>query len=376
MNLIDILRRRDRKIIVFGTGSASRRIVPFIRSISYFIDNDSRKWGKSFMNKKVYDPKIILGEKLDEILIVVASMFYEEISQQLSKMGLEEDKHFIKGVILEEDLDEVLKRNSAIMARMYDKKVIESLKKFETKFVPNKPIFINSIPKSGTHLLRNIIAHFIDERYIHWNFVHYETLDEAQNELLQGEKKLFTGHLPKDFKTSTFASKCNMLTLIRDPYDLVLSTAKFLYSEIIPWNRIGHYIQANEISVQETISYVISGIQLGNDGIPRLSESYLKWGIQWFDDAVQVIRFEDLIYHIKNINNKESEIYFLNIFNSIGIDLPKDWKDRVLSGADRNISLTSAVVKNIDKSQFKLTENHKKMIEVIASNLRKTLGYA
>ncbi|MEB1806659.1 MAG: FkbM family methyltransferase [Bacillaceae bacterium] len=86
----------SKKIIIFGTGKAAELILEKIsfHSILYYIDNDKKKWNSTFSGKYVYPPKKLLEESEHEIIILVASMYYQSISQQLKGMGFIEEKDF------------------------------------------------------------------------------------------------------------------------------------------------------------------------------------------------------------------------------------------------------------------------------------------
>ncbi|MBB6632572.1 glycosyltransferase [Cohnella thailandensis] len=94
-------RFAKKSIAVFGTGEASKRVLNMLRSldveVEYFLDNNSKKWGESFEGASVISPDEINSRSLDDSLIIIASMYYKDISEQLVEMGLEIDKHFING---------------------------------------------------------------------------------------------------------------------------------------------------------------------------------------------------------------------------------------------------------------------------------------
>ncbi|URM33466.1 glycosyltransferase family 8 protein [Cytobacillus firmus] len=89
-----------RKIVVFGTGKSGQELYNRIQElgydISYFIDNNKILWDQSLLNDKIVkSPEVLLQEKKENIFIIVASMFYEEIMEQLKSMGFIENIHII-----------------------------------------------------------------------------------------------------------------------------------------------------------------------------------------------------------------------------------------------------------------------------------------
>jgi FkbM family methyltransferase len=88
----------NKFIVIFGTGTASKQIsnnIPF--PIHYYLDNNPEKWGTDFNHVKVYNPSQLLDEPKDNLAVIVASMYYEEIADQLIQMGLVENQHFWNG---------------------------------------------------------------------------------------------------------------------------------------------------------------------------------------------------------------------------------------------------------------------------------------
>lgn len=86
-----------KKIIYFGTGSSSERLYELLPRPTYFIDNDKTKWGKSFKTLPIYSPEKLVKENRDEIVIIVASQFFDEIANQLDRIGFTKNDHYFNG---------------------------------------------------------------------------------------------------------------------------------------------------------------------------------------------------------------------------------------------------------------------------------------
>ncbi|MDD1503984.1 glycosyltransferase family 8 protein [Lysinibacillus sp. CNPSo 3705] len=91
--------KKLKEIIVFGTGKAGEKLSKYLAiqgyEISYYLDNDVSKKDCEFMGKSVYLPNYIANNFSNErMLIIVASQYYDEISKQLNKMGLEENNDY------------------------------------------------------------------------------------------------------------------------------------------------------------------------------------------------------------------------------------------------------------------------------------------
>jgi MoaA/NifB/PqqE/SkfB family radical SAM enzyme len=92
-------RLEGRKVILFGTGSAGRRIARnFPLEIAYFVDNSPKTWGGRCMEKPVENPEKLRLENPGGVAIIVASQYYAEISKQLQGMGFEEEINYWNGL--------------------------------------------------------------------------------------------------------------------------------------------------------------------------------------------------------------------------------------------------------------------------------------
>ncbi len=90
-------RIRDKKLVIFGTGSASEFISQYIKEPAYYVDNDSKKWGQSYRQVLIKDPRCLATEDPEQLVIVVASQYYQEIAEDLLQMGFMENHHFWNG---------------------------------------------------------------------------------------------------------------------------------------------------------------------------------------------------------------------------------------------------------------------------------------
>ena len=65
------------------------------KGIDYFVDNDPKLIGSSYMGKMIYSPEKLLEEDKDSITIFIGSIIHHlEIEIQLMDMGFEKDIHF------------------------------------------------------------------------------------------------------------------------------------------------------------------------------------------------------------------------------------------------------------------------------------------
>lgn len=101
-SIIDLIKlTMKKKLIIFGTGLIGKIIGEFFENrIEYFVDNDISKQNTMFLNKKVFSLEILATENKERVVIIIASMFYADIKNQLIKMGFQEKEHFWNGIEL------------------------------------------------------------------------------------------------------------------------------------------------------------------------------------------------------------------------------------------------------------------------------------
>jgi len=78
------------KCIIFGasqSGENALRVLGRQFQILGFSDNDKKKWGQSFLGKKVYPPQE-LADREEKVKIIIASVYYASINKQLRGYGL------------------------------------------------------------------------------------------------------------------------------------------------------------------------------------------------------------------------------------------------------------------------------------------------
>jgi len=89
---------KDKTIIFFGTGSAVQKIYAhFPLKAVYYVDNNKQKWGTNFADAVIYNPEQLIKEKKEQIAIIIASQYFQEIALQLQTMRFEENIHYWNG---------------------------------------------------------------------------------------------------------------------------------------------------------------------------------------------------------------------------------------------------------------------------------------
>lgn len=239
-----------------------------------------------------------------------------------------------------------------------------------------KPIFLNSIPKSGSHLLRNILRMFVPvsqqykDDFIQWpNISKHMAAFEPKNNFL------VSAHLLYSDKSAMLANRTNKILLVRDPYTWVMAQARFLVSQQVT-GQFDH-LKKSPLTVDDMLSLMIVGIYQKS---PPLRDQYNMFAVAWMGSDVHVVKYEDLVTHVSAIETDEAERYFSALFAACGIRKPDNWRQRVAIGADKKQSGTARENLSIQDQSYsfpdELSERHKQMVEYHAPGLRAFLGYS
>ncbi|MEQ1779721.1 MAG: hypothetical protein ABMA14_00050 [Hyphomonadaceae bacterium] len=259
----------------------------------------------------------------------------------------------------------------------------DSVRNAAEAFVPQRlehPLFLNSVPKTGTHLLRNILLMFVDyEQAFEDDFIQVHNVHSHSHAFSKAKPRFSWGHLNHTEEASRIVGDSRILALVRDPYSYVLSFTRFLFSDQ-EGSTFAQYVRAHSIPVERVISFVIFGNL--NDAVycPDLRNSFMLNGVQWLGDATLLVRYEELVFNISVLRKLDFETYtydyFSNLLGHCGLAMPVDWRERVEAGADRRLSYTARENLNVHRTiPDSLSEDQKMMVEIAAPGLRAALGY-
>jgi len=252
---------------------------------------------------------------------------------------------------------------------------VETHEQFTFQPLRNR-IFVNAVPKCGTMLLRNIILMFVPWKQHYSPFVtaatptHLKALGSEQHDF-------FTGHMNHTPVTSCLLKPFRHVLIIRDPYSYVLSYARFFYTkQLYETTKLGKFVQDHNLSFDEVVPYIIRGWSFEGESHPSVNNIFIHNAISWFGPECKVVKYETLRQNVDNINSAESEDYFSQLLGFLGIPLPSDWRQRVIAGANPNISGTFSANLGIDGNRRDhLSDAEKLLFSVVAPTLRAALGY-
>jgi hypothetical protein len=235
-------------------------------------------------------------------------------------------------------------------------------------------VFMNSVPKCGTHLMRNILRMFVPpEQQYHAQFIQHAILRQHLSAFSKGAPRLSWGHLFFSDDAAIVLRQVRHLLLVRDPYDWVLARARFFLSDNFQAQL--EHLKGGNVSMEEMLNMMIVGI---HDRMPTMQEIFLHNAVSWMGTKVRLLRFEDLMSQLKALDTPEAEAFFRDLLEFCGIELPADWRERVVIGSDPKQSGTArenlvGVAAEIPKE---LPEIQKRLVDFAAPGLRAILGYS
>lgn len=126
--------------------------------------------------------------------------------------------------------------------------------------------------------------------------------------------------------------------------------------------------------IEEVLNLMIFGI-IGKAATIR--EIYQHNALAWMGTNARIIRMEDLVAAVKDLDSDDSEKFFTDLFESYGIEKPADWRERVLIGSDREQSGTARenLAGGTGDIPDELPETQKRLVDHILSGVREVLGY-
>ena len=234
-------------------------------------------------------------------------------------------------------------------------------------------LFLNSVPKSGSHLLKNIVRMFVPvEQQYNVDFIQYPTL-QKHHQVFLGQPRLSWGHLLFGDMPAVLLKNVRHVLLVRDPYDWVLARSRFFLSDNFQGNL--EHIKKGRTNIDDFMNMMIVGV---HNLFPTMNDIYLNNAVSWLGTSAKIIQYETVIRHVKNLDTPEAKAFFSDLLGFADIDLPDDWKERVLVGSDRKQSGTARenlMLEGIEVPN-ELPEMQKKLVDHTNPGLRQLLGYA
>jgi hypothetical protein len=235
-----------------------------------------------------------------------------------------------------------------------------------------RPLFLNSVPKCGSHLLRNIIRMFVPvEHQYNVQFIQHQIIGEHFGAFADPRNLLSWGHLMFNDTTAVAVGNVRHVLLVRDPYDWAIARARFFVSDEFKGFAL---LKEGSLSIEAILNMMILGI---HEKAPPLAALFTYNALAWLGTGVHLVRYEDLIAALKDLDGEGGERFFGELFEACGIERPDDWRERVRIGSDRKQSGTARENLTGVGIEFpsQLPHLQKRMIDFAAPGLRALLGY-
>ena len=250
----------------------------------------------------------------------------------------------------------------------------EQNRRFSQKAL-QQPVFLNSVPKCGTHLFRNIVRMFVpvDQQY-HRAFIQIPILQQHLAAFTQTRPMVSWGHLLFSDDSARALKGVRHTILVRDPYDWVLARARFFLSDTFQGKMEG--LKGGAVSIEEVLNMMIFGIY---DKAPSMQDIFVHNAAAWMGTQARILKMEELLHAVRNLDSGEAADYFGETFEFLGIGpLPDDWRERVRIGSDRRQSGTARenLAGPASDVPNELPDAQKRLVDFAIPGLRELLGYA
>jgi hypothetical protein len=237
-----------------------------------------------------------------------------------------------------------------------------------------EPVFLNSVPKSGSHLLRNILRMFVPvEQQYQADFIQWPNMQEHRGAFSADKPMLSWGHLLMADASVIETTSTRRILLYRDPYDWVIARARFFLSEQFSGN-VDH-LSSGDLSVDELLTMMIFGLP---GKAPSLNAIYELNAAAWLGTRVFPVKYEDVVANLAAIDSDQASQFFGAIFDACGIAQPDNWRERITIGSDKVQSGTARERLTGVSADFPetLSDRHKALVDYNAPGLRALLGYS
>lgn len=237
-----------------------------------------------------------------------------------------------------------------------------------------EPVFLNSVPKCGTHLLKNIVRMFVPvAQQYHAAFIQLPIMGQHLSAFDERAPMLSWGHLLFSDDSAMALKQVKHIVLVRDPYDWVLARARFFLSDTFQGSL--EHLKGGNVSIDEVLNMMIFGIY---QKAPLMEEIFRHNAVSWLGTKAIIYRFEDISANVKDLDSDAAEKFFAGLLGDCGIEkLPDDWRERVRVGADRKQSGTARENLRGEAADIpdELPDIQKKLVDYAVPGLRKVLGY-
>lgn len=247
----------------------------------------------------------------------------------------------------------------------------------------NPPVLANSFPKSGTHLLNQLVA-ALPQRRDYGSFLSSMTSsfrfrERTAAESLRIIESLMPGELMRahlfyepQYEQAISGSHAVHYFIYRDPRDVVLSEAHYLRS-LNRWHKLHRYFREQQ-SLEDAIALSIRGMEGQVPGIayPNIAERFARFAGWLESNRVCVVKFEELVGPQQtSIVSRMAEFYCRSVEENLD---QSALAERMLDNINPERSHTYRSGKS-GGWQEKFTPRLREQFDTIAGELLIQLGY-
>jgi sulfotransferase 6B1 len=272
-----------------------------------------------------------------------------------------------------------LLRRSQRLAKQVPR-MLEQMNTSAEAFASSPPIIANSIPKSGTHLLNQIIVPFAKADYetflISVPSLPHREVPKAKMlaslaRVVPGEMISAHLHFSEAYEGMLESKHAVHYFIYRDPRDIVVSEAHYL-THINTWHQLHAQFKALP-SDEARISLAILGNQDPhyNNDYPNVAERYCKYTAWIGRESCFAVRYEDLM-------SEKRETIIANMVTFYAKRVGRKDTDALVRDALAGIDPTKSFTYRQGKSggwRSSLSETHKTQLKEVAGELLVELGY-
>lgn len=115
---------KNNNLFIFGASNAGKKAITYCEKhnykVTFVVDNNPNKWGKQFNGYKIISPEKLLEYDLNNVVVLIASVYLKEIAKQLVDMGIEN--------IFSAHLCKIIETRKLSPLSVYDIRKVEELK--------------------------------------------------------------------------------------------------------------------------------------------------------------------------------------------------------------------------------------------------------
>jgi hypothetical protein len=284
------------------------------------------------------------------------------------------------------DIDKIVKEYSIVRKSIdYSKQIPRTVVRLQTsaeEYLKNPPVIVNSFPKSGTHLLFQIIK-TIPNLKNYGSFIATKPSLTFKERSKTNHLKLISRIVPgevlrshlffnEEFNLALKNKNCVHFFIYRDPRDVVVSDAYYL-GEINKWHRMHRYFKQLK-TTEERILRAITGFE--DDELPysypNIARRFSQYEGWLKESSVYPVRYEDLISSKKQLYYEEI-IQFYYKSNRQAHDI----NEIMISVEEMTNPVLSHTFRSGGQGNWRneFTDMHKDMMKNIAGDLIIKLGY-